>query len=220
MRLLVVLDLAKRGQSFKDFGDYGQKGVRAKSNEKEVAHIVERWGIEFDPLIARIASELKAGRQTGITLSTEERKGSRLNVRQIRSGVEQNLASSTTLQVQGNRVKSIRELRAGGGSSISSTLEMDMKRLNSMANLVENGWAGDVGEQEFGFMGRMVNRIETLIADEEPTDTGNEFDEALANFKQSPTAENLELLRATDPVAVANAERRNADRLKGVNDGQ
>jgi len=127
-------DMQAKGRVFKDIGVYAQKGARVNANKEEVAHVQGIWNREFEPLVSRIASALKANPNIDLSLTAD---GLRVEVPKLK-------APATNF---------------GFDVSVPSDLQLDIKRLNGFSNLVANNWAADVGEKPFGFAGRVINKI-------------------------------------------------------------
>lgn len=216
VRDTVVNFLRGRGQSFKDIGDYAQKGVRAISTNEDVKHVKERWAIEFEPLIARISSTLKDSSATIVTVEREEEVRFVGAGRRKRRKVVQE--AGIFLEVIAGKLTSGRS--SGTTAPIPSSLEVDIKRLNGMNKLVQNGWAGDVGEVSAGFLERTVNKIETVKADVGDKNDVDQVGEAIDTFRQNPSPENFESIRKLDPDLATAVESELARRSGGSTDGE
>ena len=185
VRNKVLESLKAKGQNFKTFGHYAQSGVRAKSTPEEVNYIVERWGVEFDPIMARVASTMKG--VEGLSLSVS---GGVLSIESVGS-------------VAANAPPSMAVL--GNFAQIPSDLIIDIKRLNAMNGLVQNGWAGDVGENPTGFLARTINRVESLRADQGASNAPDKVGQAVDALIASPTKENMAALEKANPELFAAA---------------
>ena len=179
VRNRVLESLKAKGQAFKSMSHYGQRGVRALSTPEEVNYIVERWGVEFDPIVSRVAATVK--NVEGLNLS-------------VTNGV---LKIESTGAVASNAPPSMAIL--GNFAQIPSELVTDVKRLNAMNGLVQNGWGDDVGQNPTGFLERTINQVETLRADQEVSDGPDELGAAFEAVLRSPTIKNLDALESLDP---------------------
>lgn len=177
IRNRIVNTLQAASTPFKDFGDYGQKGVRANVTQEEIKYIKGRWGTEFTPLTSRIATNLKSNDDVELAVVNGRLK-----------------ATVNILKVNSQRVGQF-----GVNLAVPSALQTDIKRLNAMNALVQNGWSDDVGEPPAGFLERTLNGIETLRADQGSPNEPDEVGTALEAVLQSPTPENLEAIRKLDP---------------------
>jgi len=197
MRDRVLKGIEAEGKTFKSFGFYGQPGVRGLATDNEVQYIKDRWAIESDPLVARIATSLNTNKNWSIAVEDGEIIP-KFDITKIGEGG--GFLSANTSQPAG--------------------LSDDLKRLNSQNKLLQNGWSGDVGENSFGFLERTLNKITTLQAGPGGSnDTSGELQEAIDAVKESPTPANIDTLRALDPELVAEAERR-ALQLGGTPNGE
>ena len=195
VREALLKSIQTRGQFFKDVGDYAQPGTRTKVTQSEVKYVQDKWATEYEPLLARVASESK--RDPNVNLV-------------VRDGI---IFPDTT------RTFTTEFGESSTTSAPSSVLMNDVKRLNAMNKLVQNGWAADVGEQSFGFSERTLNKIETLKADSEPSGGVDHVGVAINAFSKVPSPENFEAIRSIDPKLAADVEAE-LSRRGGTTDGQ
>jgi hypothetical protein len=197
-----------QGRTFKDFSDYARKGVRAKATKREVEYIKEKWAVEAEPLIARISSAMKTIDGKAIISERDQVTQTRGRKRQQVESVIQE--AGFFIEVKSGKAVMGQARRTGAKVPVPQGLQDDLKRLNAMGDLVKNGWADDVGENQFGFLERTVNKIETIRADVEDQDVPDKVQNALEAWRNSPNADSFEALRAVAPDLVAEAERRAA----------
>lgn len=182
----ILRSTVNRGQMFKDFGDYAQAGVRAKSTPQEVTYVSNNFKSNLDPLIGRIASQLE-------------------QIPEFSLGVKNGV-----LEVVPSRSDLLTGAAQGSSINISPSITDEVKRLNAMNKLLQNGWSQDVGENSFGFLERTIGKVETLRSDAQGEGNDQSLSEAMAAYDTSPTAANLDILRRLDPELVREAEARAA----------
>ncbi len=198
IRNRVLETLRAKGKSFKAFGDYGQRGVRANVTPEEVKYIKERWGVEFNPIVSRISSQLKENSDIELSVVAGRLK-----------------ATVNPLTANSQRVGNF-----GVNLAVSAALQTDIKRINAMGSLVTNGWADDVGENPTGFLERTMNGIETLRADQGSPNEPDAVGTALETVLKSPTSENLETIRKLDPELFNMAQSILASQGRGADNGE
>ena len=189
---------AARGKAYKELSFYAQPNVRATATPLMVGNVVERWGVEFQPLVGRIAATIEAsqGRHELVV------DGGEIRVVQKSVGVSIPSAAGGQFGLGAGR-------RAGKGAllPVSGALSADVARLNTHNKLVKTGWGPDVGESPVGFLERTVNKIDTLRATDDtiskPVQTQAAFEAAVS----SPTSDNLDALRLLDPELVKLVEQ-------------
>ena len=177
IRNRMIEGLRQRGQKFKDYSQYAQPGVRALVTPEEVNYITTNWGVDKPALIARL----------GATLSQNE-------------GVVLNMVGGK-IQIKGAQTETFIPKGVGrvrGQDFIPQGMQADVARLNSMDDMVSNGWANDVGEDPNSFLARTLNEVNTLGADTVAGEPDGLAD-AMAAFDTSPSIENLDAIRAIDP---------------------
>ncbi len=181
-----------RSSSYQTLEAYSQKGVRAKIGPEELQNVKERWGVEFEPLVMRIASAMTS--DPDISFAVENGV--------VRARVDPFTAKS--------------QARAGNFgpiTSIPSQLEDDLVRLNIHNKIVQNGYAKDVQQDPNNWLAKQLNRIDTVHADQNQQKTGKalKVEEAIEAFRNNRTRANLEALRLVNPSLAAKIDARNAE---------
>lgn len=177
IRNRLIEGLRQRGQKFKDYSQYAQPGVRALSTPEEVSYITTNWGVDKPALVARLGATLM--QNEGVAL---EVVGGKIQIK-----------GRTTTQFIPKGVGTVQ-----GQDFIPQGMQADVARLNSMDDMVKNGWANDVGEDPNSFISRTLNEVNTLSADVAEGEPDG-LSDAMAAFEKSPSLEALEGIRAIDP---------------------
>lgn len=189
VRLQRLQGVIARGHTFKDFSDYAQEGARARMIPEEVKYVKDQFAVHFEPLLARISAAAKENPQLILTVENGQ-------IRATGRNIPGRISRADVLIPQGLSV------------DVPGTLSGDIKRVNAVGRMVQNGLAADLGQNPGGFMERTLNKISTLQEVEEQPNESDATSKALSAFRANPSQETLDVLRKLDPELVAEAERK------------
>lgn len=186
-----VLNYAKgHGQTYKVLGAYFQNGARTNATPEEVQFITQTFEEEYPQLVSRLAAEVASSGDWSVEIHNGQVRVNTPTSYQIPSGGP------------GSRSAPVTNLPS---VHLSSTVESDLKRLNSFDKGVKNGWAADFGKSPDTFLQETADMINGEI--DKIKTTQGDLNAAITAFEQNPTPENLEAIRAIDPDIIAEAER-------------
>lgn len=194
IRNRMIDGLRQRGQKFKDYSQYAQPGVRALATPEEINYITTNWSVDKPAITARLGATLM--NNEGVSL---EFVGGKIQIKATQQGPQ----------------LSPREPR----NFIPAGMQLDVTRLNSMDDMVRNGWANDVGEDPNSFLSRTLNEVNTLGADTLQGEPDG-LPDAMAAFETSPSLETLEGIRAIDPDLADAITASAASHSGGQTDGE